>query len=84
MFEFFFTNNLCRVRRQNSKAQLNQIPGLCSWLPGAVDGDLDGLVVRRHEVRVAVDRDGHGEALAAAAPADEAQVAEFGHLAGKI
>ena len=59
---------------------MNQIPGLCSWFPGAVDGDLDGLVVRRHEVRMTVDGDGHREALAAAASADEAQVAEFGHL----
>ena len=63
---------------------MNQIPGLCSWLPGAVDGDLDGLVVRRNQVRVAVDHDRHSEALPATAPTHEAKVAEFGHLQGKF
>ena len=63
-----------------TSCQLNKIPGLCAWLPGAVDGDLDGLVVSRHEVRVRVDRDRHCEALATPRPANEAQVAELGHL----
>ena len=54
--------------------------GLGPWLPGSVHCDLDGLVVGGHQVGVGVDRNGDGEALAAAGAAHEAEVAELGHL----
>lgn len=51
-----------------------------SGLTGAVDGDLDGLVVGGHQGGQTVDGYGDGETLAPARPAHKSQIAELGHL----
>ena len=53
---------------------------LTSWFSGAIHCDLDALGVDRHYVGLGVDADDEVEGLAPAAPADDPQVVELGHV----
>ena len=53
---------------------------LTSWFSGAIHGDLDALGVDSHYVGLGVDADDEVEGLAPAAPADDPQVVELGHV----